>query len=293
MLLLAILLLLVAVGLLAAVVVTGQIALAWASVGVSALVALVLVVRQRSVRRGRDSGAESDLAQSAAARPESARPARPEAAQPADAESADAESADPTAAEPGTAASEAGSEATAAETAGSETVGSEAVAAEATGSEGAGSETVAAESGGAESAEAEPADSVSPTEDESGAGAKVGVLDVADDPATEAQSAEPAPPTGARGDPPAADRPDDAEPDEEDTDAADHLLVWEMPDEVLVVDEHPRYHLAGCSWPDAAHTEAISVREARELGFTPCGECRPDRTLARRHRASRVAAHDS
>lgn len=80
----------------------------------------------------------------------------------------------------------------------------------------------------------------------------------------------------------------DTEPGEEDTDAADLLVVYELIDEVLVVDEHPRYHLPRCRWPDQAHTERLSVREARELGFTPCERCRPDTTLARKHRAARA-----
>jgi hypothetical protein len=79
-----------------------------------------------------------------------------------------------------------------------------------------------------------------------------------------------------------------AEPGEEDTDAADLLVVYELIDEVLVVDEHPRYHLPRCRWPDQAHTERLPVREARELGFTPCERCRPDTTLARKHRAARA-----
>ncbi len=80
------------------------------------------------------------------------------------------------------------------------------------------------------------------------------------------------------------DEPD--EPGEEDTDAADLLVVYELADEVLVVDEHPRYHLARCPWPDHAQAERLPVREARELGFTPCDRCRPDTALARRHRAA-------
>jgi hypothetical protein len=83
-------------------------------------------------------------------------------------------------------------------------------------------------------------------------------------------------------------RPGETEPGEEDTDAADLLVVHELTDEVLVVDEHPRYHLARCRWPDHARAERLPVREARELGFTPCGRCRPDRTLARKHRAART-----
>jgi hypothetical protein len=77
-----------------------------------------------------------------------------------------------------------------------------------------------------------------------------------------------------------------ADPGEEDTDAADLLVVYELIDEVLVVDEHPRYHLTRCPWPDHARAERLPVREARELGFTPCDRCRPDTALARRHRAA-------
>jgi hypothetical protein len=77
-----------------------------------------------------------------------------------------------------------------------------------------------------------------------------------------------------------------AEPGEEDTDAADLLVVYELTDEVLVIDEHPRYHLTRCPWPDHARAERLPVREARELGFTPCDRCRPDTALARRHRAA-------
>jgi hypothetical protein len=84
-----------------------------------------------------------------------------------------------------------------------------------------------------------------------------------------------------------------AEPGEEDTDAADLLVVYELVDEVLVVDEHPRYHLPRCRWPDQAHTERLPVREARELGFTPCERCRPDTTLARKHRAARATTTGS
>jgi hypothetical protein len=80
------------------------------------------------------------------------------------------------------------------------------------------------------------------------------------------------------------------EPGEEDTDAADLLLVYELSDEVLVVDEHPRYHLAHCRWLEHDRAERVPVREARELGFTPCARCRPDTTLARKHRAARNAS---
>ncbi|MPZ64670.1 MAG: hypothetical protein GEU83_03840 [Pseudonocardiaceae bacterium] len=76
------------------------------------------------------------------------------------------------------------------------------------------------------------------------------------------------------------------EPAEEDTDAADLLLVCEVDDEVLVVDERPRYHLPGCRWVGTRTTEALPVRQARELGFTPCAGCGPDAELATRHRAT-------
>ncbi|MGH3900983.1 MAG: hypothetical protein ACRDTA_22610 [Pseudonocardiaceae bacterium] len=79
---------------------------------------------------------------------------------------------------------------------------------------------------------------------------------------------------------------EDAEPGEEDTDAADLLVVYELTDQVLVVDEHPRYHLTRCPWPEQARAERLPVREARELGFTPCDRCRPDTALARRYRAT-------
>jgi len=82
----------------------------------------------------------------------------------------------------------------------------------------------------------------------------------------------------------------DAAPGEEETDAADLLVVYELTDEVLVVDEHPRYHLTRCRWPDQEHAERLPVREARELGFTPCDRCRPDTTLARKHRGARAAS---
>ena len=80
---------------------------------------------------------------------------------------------------------------------------------------------------------------------------------------------------------------DGAEPVEEDTDAADLLVVCELEDEVLVVDEHPRYHLAGCGWLESRAVEPLPASEARSLGFTPCARCGPDAELADRSRRSR------
>lgn len=78
----------------------------------------------------------------------------------------------------------------------------------------------------------------------------------------------------------------DVEPGEEDTDATDLLVVSELTDEVLVVDERPRYHLRRCRWLAGKPTIPLGVDEARQLGFTPCARCTPDAVLARRHRAA-------
>ncbi|HET9256133.1 MAG TPA: hypothetical protein VFO16_13165 [Pseudonocardiaceae bacterium] len=85
-------------------------------------------------------------------------------------------------------------------------------------------------------------------------------------------------------------QPQDNNLGEEDTDAADVLVVYDLTDEVLVVDEHPRYHLARCRLPEHERAERLPVKEARELGFTPCERCRPDKALARKHRAARTTA---
>ncbi|MGH3879386.1 MAG: hypothetical protein ACRDSK_20350 [Actinophytocola sp.] len=77
------------------------------------------------------------------------------------------------------------------------------------------------------------------------------------------------------------------EPGEEQTDAADLLVVSDLRDEVRVVDEHPRYHLASCTYLRDKPTLPLPVAEARQLGFTPCARCGPDATLAARHRATR------
>lgn len=80
---------------------------------------------------------------------------------------------------------------------------------------------------------------------------------------------------------------EDGEPLEEQTDAADLLIVADLSAEVRVVDEHPGYHLANCRWLSGRSTIPIAVAEARQLGFTPCAICGPDAVLAQRHRAGR------
>lgn len=81
----------------------------------------------------------------------------------------------------------------------------------------------------------------------------------------------------------------EAEPPEEATDAADLLVISDLGTEVRVVDEHPRYHLARCSWLAGKATIPLPVSEARQLGFTPCARCAPDAALAAEHRAGRGA----
>jgi hypothetical protein len=79
---------------------------------------------------------------------------------------------------------------------------------------------------------------------------------------------------------PDADDPDD-EPLPQAVRPADAVRVARMPTEVLVIDGRPRYHLADCPHLVGRLTEALPVSEAVELGFSPCGLCRPvDRLVA-------------
>ena len=51
--------------------------------------------------------------------------------------------------------------------------------------------------------------------------------------------------------------------------------------DVLVISGRPRYHLGGCEYVNGhEESEPLDIVEARELGFTPCGVCRPNETLA-------------
>lgn len=110
------------------------------------------------------------------------------------------------------------------------------------------------------------------------------------------QAASEAPPqAGAEADPVPEDRLDDAEavdpadePGEEDVDMADLLVVIDLPDEVLVIDLRPRYHLPGCVHLENREAIPLPVNEARADGFTPCGLCRPDAALAAAARQARV-----
>jgi hypothetical protein len=90
---------------------------------------------------------------------------------------------------------------------------------------------------------------------------------------------------GTAGTPPATDA--DGEPPVEEVEVTDLLVVLDLTDEVLVVDEHPRYHLGGCPHVNGVATFAMPMVEARTDGFTPCATCAPDRNLARVERARR------
>jgi hypothetical protein len=99
------------------------------------------------------------------------------------------------------------------------------------------------------------------------------------------QAAEEAPGDRAEETPAAAEEPEQGEPPVEEVEVTDLLLVVDLTDEVLVVDEHPRYHLEGCRHLTGREPVPIPLDEARTDGFTPCGVCTPDRHLADRARA--------
>ena len=120
-----------------------------------------------------------------------------------------------------------------------------------------------------------------PAVDEAGGpttdGAAAGTPDRApEEPAADATTIADAPPTTVSGEPP-----------EEERDPAAVAVVAGLEVEVLVIDEQPRYHLSGCAALTGKPLIPIPAREAVELGFTPCGWCNPDRTLAAQHVASR------
>lgn len=73
--------------------------------------------------------------------------------------------------------------------------------------------------------------------------------------------------------------PDPEDPDDEPLPQSvrptDAVRVARMTTEVLVVDGRPRYHLQDCPHLAARTYEALPVAEAVELGFSPCGLCRP------------------
>src|SRR4051812_26740475 len=74
------------------------------------------------------------------------------------------------------------------------------------------------------------------------------------------------------------------DPPVEEVEVTDLLLVVDLKDEVLVIDEHPRYHVAGCAHVAGRTTIPLPLDAARADGLTPCAVCAPDRTLAQRAR---------
>jgi hypothetical protein len=78
---------------------------------------------------------------------------------------------------------------------------------------------------------------------------------------------------------------EDGEPGVERLAVRDSLRVAQLNDEVVVVDGHPRYHLAECPTLAGAETMPLAVSVARRGGFTPCAVCAPDATLLARSRA--------
>lgn len=75
---------------------------------------------------------------------------------------------------------------------------------------------------------------------------------------------------------------DDDPPDEppvEETGVADHARLAGLETDVTVVDGRPRYHQANCPHLMGRDGEPLPLREALELGFTPCALCQPNRTL--------------
>ncbi len=82
------------------------------------------------------------------------------------------------------------------------------------------------------------------------------------------------------------------DPAEEDVEFTDLLLVVDLTDEVLVVDEHPRYHLGDCRGLAGRPAIPLPLTEARTDGFTPCSVCGPDAHLAGVERARKAARRD-
>lgn len=90
------------------------------------------------------------------------------------------------------------------------------------------------------------------------------------------------PGSAVAGDPAAADDLTGEPPEEPHVPTA-ALVVSRLEDDVIVVDEQPRYHLPDCRALRGVEPIPLPAREAVELGFSPCGWCTPDRVLAERH----------
>jgi hypothetical protein len=82
---------------------------------------------------------------------------------------------------------------------------------------------------------------------------------------------------------------EDEEPPVEEVEVTDLLVVVDLSDDVFVIDEHPRYHLADCPFLTGRTAIPLPLDEARTDGFTPCGICAPDRHLAQVERARKAS----
>jgi hypothetical protein len=248
-------LLFVAIGLLAGGLAQGSAALQWASFGASALAALVLGLGELRRRRAADREGSPESASVPAPGSASARVVAPGTSAPA----GTPPTAPPPTAPPTTAP------ATPPTTPAPPTASSRA--------------PVAAEP--VRPASTSPAEAEAPSTGAHAAPPPVG-------PTTGAHAAPPVtgPSTGAHSRAPVLGP--DGEPRVEEVEVTDLLLVLDLTDEVLVVDEHPRYHLVGCPHLSGVDPIPVPMDEARIDGFTPCGTCAPDRNLAERERARRT-----
>lgn len=79
--------------------------------------------------------------------------------------------------------------------------------------------------------------------------------------------------------------PEPQEPGEETPDGAALATVSTRDDEVLVIDEEPRFHLDRCGYLYGRDVIPLPVSEALELGFTGCSWCAPVTALAEQHGA--------
>ena len=77
--------------------------------------------------------------------------------------------------------------------------------------------------------------------------------------------------------PPEGDAP---EPDEERTEPSELAVLAGLEDEVVVIDEQPRFHLADCVSLAGHASITLPAKEALDCEFTPCGTCTPVRILA-------------
>ncbi|KAB1906035.1 hypothetical protein F8279_15695 [Micromonospora sp. AMSO1212t] len=86
-------------------------------------------------------------------------------------------------------------------------------------------------------------------------------------------------PETARPTSPAPGEAFDGDPPAEFLSTGEVARLVRLPDEVLVVDGHPRFHLPDCPHLVGREDEPLPVAEAVALGFTPCARCAAATTL--------------